>query len=366
MQELRDVLENYLLTKKATAGKATKVGQPDQVSLTQKLPTYFNSILDKLERRPEFVVEGSFGDGQMASVPWVGVFNRSVTESAQSGYYIVLLFSSDMSSCVLSLNQGISSLRKRLGAPMARRVLLETAKFVQRYFVPERSATLGPIDLVAPRGSVGEFYIPGAIESFSYRADELPTASVLEKHFEILLTHYDALVSVFGHSLQKLNPATEPSYQQEALELAGNLNPGFEEQPEEWRHEKQKRSGTEYRRDSAKAARALKAANFRCEVDHDHITFISRSKSIPYVEAHHLVPISRQGEFKYSLDVTPNITALCPTCHRLLHHGKTSDKRTIIAALFDARREKLSALGIRVDLERLLRMYDKDLGQEEA
>ncbi|GAP02894.1 hypothetical protein FPFC_030740 [Fructobacillus pseudoficulneus] len=49
---------------------------------------------------------GSAGKGNWATAPWIGVFDTDITRSAVRGFYIVYLFSSDMSRVYLSLNQG--------------------------------------------------------------------------------------------------------------------------------------------------------------------------------------------------------------------------------------------------------------------
>ncbi|WP_165005054.1 MULTISPECIES: hypothetical protein [unclassified Enterococcus] len=38
-----------------------------------------------------------------------------------------------------------------------------------------------------------------------------------------------------------------------------------------------------------------------------------------FVEAHHLVPMAVQDYYQYTLDFTDNVTALYPSCHRLVH-----------------------------------------------
>src|SRR3954453_13854890 len=47
--------------------------------------------------------KGSHGQGNWTDVPWLAVFDPVVTISAKKGYYTVYLFSTDMSSVVLSL-----------------------------------------------------------------------------------------------------------------------------------------------------------------------------------------------------------------------------------------------------------------------
>lgn len=366
MQELRDVLENYLLTKKELGGRTKKgVTTADNLAIRETLPDFFKGIISRSGRLDDFVVTSSFGKGNIADVPWVGVFNRRVTHSAQAGYYIVLLFSADMTSCTLCLNQGVNALKEKFGTKTARQILKDTARVVLTHFTAHPSANVGPIGLAA-RGDLGRGYEWGAIESFTYYTSALPSSSELEHDFRILLDHYDTLFSIFGASLRELYPTTEASYQQAALAIAGVQPSGLAESPAAWAPKKQRRTSLGYRRDPSIAAKALAAACFRCEINRTHATFLSRVTGEQFVEAHHIIPISRQGAFKYSLDVTSNVAALCPNCHKLLHHGSFVEKRPALEALFEDRQAHLKKAGISVAFDDLLRMYQRDLAEEEA
>jgi MoxR-like ATPase len=60
----------------------------------------------------EYVVTGSVGQGNWASVPWIAIMNRKITASTQRGYYIGYLFSEDMRSVYLTLAQGVTETSK--------------------------------------------------------------------------------------------------------------------------------------------------------------------------------------------------------------------------------------------------------------
>jgi len=123
---------------------------------------------------------------------------------------------------------------------------------------------------------------------------------------------------------------------------------------------------TAFQRDATVAAEAIKRADFKCELDPSHKTFISNAKGFPYVEAHHLIPISQQGFFAVSLDVTANIIALCPMCHRLLHHGKASDKNKHLVKLHTLRKDRLTEKEIVVGRMTLLGYYHGDLLEDDS
>lgn len=53
-----------------------------------------------------FEVKYSTGQGNWAFYPWITIFDKSITTTAQKGYYAVFLFTNDYKEVYLSLNQG--------------------------------------------------------------------------------------------------------------------------------------------------------------------------------------------------------------------------------------------------------------------
>lgn len=115
----------------------------------------------------------------------------------------------------------------------------------------------------------------------------------------------------------------------------------------------------EKKRDPQKAANAKAQANYLCEFDESHQTFKAKSNNENYVEAHHLVPIQLQPRFFYSLDIEANIVALCPVCHRRIHHATNEEKREIISKLYNDRIERLKKCNIFIELEDLINFYSE-------
>ncbi len=118
-------------------------------------------------------------------------------------------------------------------------------------------------------------------------------------------------------------------------------------------------NGNKYwKRDPKKAKEALKKVNFYCEIDAKHKTFESKYSKENFVEAHHLIPMSCQGNFKdISLDILSNIIALCPNCHRAIHNSEQNFQKKLIKQLFDNRYEQLIKQGISIKFEDLLELY---------
>lgn len=105
------------------------------------------------------------------------------------------------------------------------------------------------------------------------------------------------------------------------------------------------------------AANALCNANYRCEIDENHGTFIRKTNELPYTEPHHLIPLKFQNAFENSLDVENNIVSLCSSCHNHLHYGKYTEE--LLKKLYEMRKDLLNVAGLNISFEQLLCYYDK-------
>lgn len=54
----------------------------------------------------QYIIKGSCGAGRWTPVPWIAVFDKRITTSAQRGVYIVYLLNKDKKELYLTLNQG--------------------------------------------------------------------------------------------------------------------------------------------------------------------------------------------------------------------------------------------------------------------
>lgn len=72
----------------------------------------------------------------------------------------------------------------------------------------------------------------------------------------------------------------------------------------------------DYARNPNVVAEALYKAKGICEACHQPAPFIKKSNGEPYLEVHHIKPLSDGGE-----DSLENVQAICPNCHRKMHFG---------------------------------------------
>ncbi|MDD2228314.1 MAG: HNH endonuclease [Candidatus Cloacimonetes bacterium] len=107
-----------------------------------------------------------------------------------------------------------------------------------------------------------------------------------------------------------------------------------------------------YATNAAIGKRALARAEYKCELDSSHFTFVSRFSKRNFTEAHHLIPMSKQdkvlAEWNVNLDCYQNIVSLCPNCHRSVHYGKENDIKKVLKKLYDIRKDELK--GVNLDL----------------
>ena len=71
-----------------------------------------------------------------------------------------------------------------------------------------------------------------------------------------------------------------------------------------------------YNRNPDVIAERLYIAAGYCEDCKQKAPFLRKSTGEPYLEVHHIIPLSQNGE-----DSVDNTIALCPNCHRKRHFG---------------------------------------------
>jgi 6-pyruvoyl-tetrahydropterin synthase len=204
------------------------------------------------------------------------------------------------------------------------------------------------------RGIFQDISLQQGIEILEYHlnSDNSPKRNLVRiiQHLKNLLARIDGeedanyIKEIDGQIGERLNTSENIKIEDEvkAPRIANNFN----------------NSRTSFIRDATIAVEAIMISNFKCEVDSYHHSFTSKKYGRQYVEAHHLVPMKDQWRFpEASLDVHANIVALCPNCHRLLHHGLDKEYNDILRILLESRQKRLTKCGIKIDFEQLIRMY---------
>lgn len=113
-----------------------------------------------------------------------------------------------------------------------------------------------------------------------------------------------------------------------------------------------------YRRNLLEVRKAKISADYICEYDNKHVTFVNNFDNNPYIEAHHLIPMATQGLFEYNIDFADNIICLCPNCHRRIHYGVISDKSEMVQKFYKERHEKIESFKVNIKYNDLKLFYN--------
>jgi len=163
-------------------------GHPVAEFVRREVPILVEQIIGKDDR---YIVHGSPGQGNWARVPWVAVYDRFITETAQEGFYVVYLVKEDFSGVYLSLNQGVTTIRRVYGSDAKEALALRASDYLARLGQIDLFLPAGPIDLqVTNASSLGAFYEQGSICAKYYQRDAIPTDALLGKDLQELLKLY--------------------------------------------------------------------------------------------------------------------------------------------------------------------------------
>ncbi len=124
-----------------------------------------------------YSVRGSVGKGGWAEIPWVAAFDLDETDTLHHGLVAVLIFSADMKSLFLSLNQGsVTYFDSHSRAETNRHLEENSAALLGE--LDHENLDSGRIDLGAT-SSVGRFLETGSILSRRYPIDNLPSDALI-------------------------------------------------------------------------------------------------------------------------------------------------------------------------------------------
>ena len=109
-----------------------------------------------------------------------------------------------------------------------------------------------------------------------------------------------------------------------------------------------------WKRSNILRTQALSFANYQCEIDAGHMTFIAESTGKQYMEGHHAIPMKMQDQFDHSLDIYANLICLCPICHRRIHYAILEDRKVMMEKIYFDRADRLAASGIILSKEEFI------------
>ena len=115
---------------------------------------------------------------------------------------------------------------------------------------------------------------------------------------------------------------------------------------------------TVWKRSNILRIQTLISADYKCEIDNRHETFLAEKTGKPYMESHHAIPLRQQPHFDNSLDIYANLVCLCPICHRKIHYGIQPERENMIKIIYHNRAGRLANSGICLSQHEFIQLSD--------
>lgn len=141
---------------------------------------FLESYLEGSSIRFNYSVKASVGNGNWAIIPWIAVFDEDITNTVSRGIFIVYLFSEDMSSVYLTLDQGWTYFGQKFGTKIGRRKIKQVSNYWRENLnLITTSFSTSSIRLIDHSKKYGSFlpfgYEDGTILSVKYNTQNLPS-----------------------------------------------------------------------------------------------------------------------------------------------------------------------------------------------
>lgn len=147
---------------------------------------YSTNIVDP----DKYLITGSVGQGNWATVPWVCIFDRLITTTAQKGVYIVYLLSKDTSTLYLTFNQGCTELRRTHKKQEVIQIMRECANEIINSIDSHGFQTDEDINLGDGLGELAELYQKGTIFYKAYHKGAIPSEEEVQGDLRKMMDVY--------------------------------------------------------------------------------------------------------------------------------------------------------------------------------
>lgn len=296
-----------IMAEYAQAREEPFAGHPLAEFIRRDLPDLFSQRLPKY---PQIIWKASPGQGRWADAPWLAAFDPIVTETAQREYYPVFLFTRSLDRVYLSLNQGMTLLRKEFGDEDTREVLRHRARILRNRLDGqfEERFPVSDLDLQAtgPHTRLA-MYEPGHAFGTVYQQNIVPPANQIIADSGRIVELY-LLVTARGGTSEFDIGQPQPDPIQPDLE-----NMTLEEARTYRYHRK-------FDRNARLAREAKRIHGYVCQVCGFNFEESYGNLGSEYIEAHHLVPLAELPEGQVvPLSPHDDFTVVCANCHRMIH-----------------------------------------------
>jgi 5-methylcytosine-specific restriction protein A len=303
IDKFKYVLENFESNKNLKFGKAN----PIYDVLYKQIP---NDISNKLNNIQRYKVEGSAGKGNWVDVPWVAIFDKLITESAQSGYYPVFLFKEDMSGFYLSLGIGITSVKIEYKKVKKITEVLRIQSFNMLARIPELpkgfySSFDKPIKLtrLSKGGSLGVNYENGCVFSKFYSLKNLPNDIELFNDIKNICDVYENITySTISESAEEVSEQFASFQNYTDIENLKAIKQHFR-----------------IERNRKLIQNVKKIKGYNCECCGMNFENIYGEIGKEFIEAHHKQPLHTLKGKIIELNAREDFFVLCSNCHKMIH-----------------------------------------------
>ncbi|WP_066379381.1 MrcB family domain-containing protein [Anabaena sp. CA = ATCC 33047] len=272
-----------------------------------------NLLTNNLYLPEVYNIKASPGNGGWAWIPWIAVFNRTVTDSMTSGIFIVYLFKADFSGVYLSLSQGTASKKKIYGLAGAREYLKKQAKLYRSLVSSNANFDIyKEIDLALekiprdPSGGrtakrLGQSYEDCNILATYYSKDSMPSNEKIVADLMYFIDMYETIIEQ-----HPIDNSDEDSHEEDIW---------FEDLRKYRLHKRIERNKSLSNKAKEIHGYKCQACNFDFENQYGEI-----GKN--FIEAHHKIPIASLEKTNITLDPLEDFIVLCSNCHRMIHRIK--------------------------------------------
>ena len=140
--------------------------------------------------RKKYLIEASPGKGNWSTVPWICIFDRSITTSARKEVYICYLLSKDSERLYLTFNQGCTEIKETHSRRETIEIMHRKSEHVRSTISNRGFLSGSDIDLGEGLTELGIFYREGTIFYKRYDVTNIPEESVLRDDLSRMMQIY--------------------------------------------------------------------------------------------------------------------------------------------------------------------------------
>ena len=179
---------NKILNEYAACKKQPFAGHPMGTFFRNEIPNgiYNTGIVDS----KDYLITGSVGQGNWATVPWVCIFDRAITTSATKGVYIVYLLDKDGDTLYLTFNQGCTKIREENSKKDTIKIMRQNAALIVAAIDSRGFSTDENINLGNNLTELAELYQKGIIFYKAYHKGNVPSEKELQADLAKMMDIY--------------------------------------------------------------------------------------------------------------------------------------------------------------------------------